>query len=71
MAATRSVLSHHTLFSKLKAKRARVFAGVLEHIKPGKIGARIEGHIDNCRCYRHGDNLTRLRWVDKFQGGRV
>ena len=65
----RSVLSHHTHFSKLKAKRARVFVGVLEHIKPGKIGARIEGHIDNCRCYRHRDNRPGYAGSRNFKEG--
>jgi len=23
--------------------------------------------IDDCLCYRQGDDLTRLRWVEKFQ----
>jgi len=27
--------------------------------------------IDNCLCYRQGDDLTRLRWVEKFQKGRL
>jgi len=27
--------------------------------------------IDNCLCYRQGDDLTRLHWVEKFQKGRL
>jgi len=48
----RAVLSDRSHFSKLKGDYARVFVGVLEHKKPGKLIARIEGHIDNCLSYQ-------------------
>jgi hypothetical protein len=41
------VLSDQTHLSNGKAERARVFIGALEHKRPEKLVARIEGRNDN------------------------
>jgi hypothetical protein len=57
-------------FSKLKGRRARVFVGVLEYKKLGKLIPRIEGTSIIVSAIGR-DDLTRLGWVEKLQRGRA
>src|SRR5207344_806210 len=55
--------------SKLERQSVRAFSLAYSNMKAGIIDREGLRGIDNCLCYRQGDDLTRLRWVEKFQKG--